>query len=151
MTTSPTTSESREFEGDEVVASSVKITKAGDGLSDALEIDPLVFHRGEEVFFVLRGKVRHVAFPPKKKGDSRVVRQHIIDCEDVAIVPEEAVAQLLVDERDRVKRALDSLAEQLRTDDPEVHPFSPDPDDPKKCFECGQSAKKPFHRDADAT
>lgn len=145
MPTSPDTSEPRTFEGDEIVGSSVKITKAGDGLTDALAIDPVEFHRGEIVYFVLQGKVRYAGFPPEKKDSAGVLRQHIIDTTDIAIVSEEDVAALLQANRDRVKRGLDALATQLRTDDPEDHPFSPDPDNARKCFECGQAKAAQWH------
>jgi hypothetical protein len=106
-----------DFEGDRIARSTVKITKAGDGLSDALKIEPVVFHRGDTVYFVLKGKVRYAAFPPEKKDSADVVRQHIIDTEDIAIVDEAAVAKLLADNHDRVQRGLDSIAGQMRTDD----------------------------------
>lgn len=34
------------FEGEQVRASAVKVTKAGDGLDEALEIEPQAFHMG---------------------------------------------------------------------------------------------------------
>src|SRR5258706_9685039 len=102
-----------QFEGNDVSRSSVKITKAGDGLSDALKLEPIVLHRGDEVYFVLRGKVRYVAFPPEKKDSVAVMRQHVIDTEDIAIVDEASVAKLLEANRDRVQRGLDSLAGQM--------------------------------------
>lgn len=147
MTTSPkVTSETREFEGDEIVGSSIKITKAGDGLSDALAIDPVTFHRGDVVYFVLQGKVRYAAFPPEKKDSERLLRQHIIDTTDIAIVSEADVAALLQANRARIETGLQALADQMRVDDPEDHEFSPDPDDAKKCFECGQAKGARWHK-----
>lgn len=105
------------FEGDLVLRSTVKITKAGDGLSDALKVDPIAMHRGDDVYFVLHGNVRHVAFPPEKKDSNEVVRQHVIDTVDIALVDEAAVDALLKANRDRVQRGLDSMKGQLRTDD----------------------------------
>jgi hypothetical protein len=102
------------FEGDRIARSTVKITKAGDGLSDALKIEPVVFHRGDIVYFVLKGKVRYAAFPPEKKDSDDVVRQHVIDTEDIAIVSEAEVAAMLQANRERVQTALDSMAGQMR-------------------------------------
>lgn len=102
------------FEGDEVRRSTVKITKAGDGLSDALKVDPVEYHRGDTVYFVLRGKVRYVAHPPESKDSANVVRQHVIDTEEIAIVNELDVAKLLEANRERVQVALDSMAGQQR-------------------------------------
>lgn len=134
-----------EFEGNPIARSSVKITKAGDGLSDALKVDPVVLHRGDEVYFVLRGKVRYVAHPPEKKDSVAVVRQHIIDTEDIAIVQEAEVAKLLEANRDRVQRALDSLAGQMKIGDPEDHQWTPFSQDDLGCIECGEVEDKPWH------
>ena len=37
-----------EFEGRAVVRSAVKITRAGDGLSEALKLEPTALHHGDE-------------------------------------------------------------------------------------------------------
>lgn len=137
-----------EFEGDPVTRSSVKITKAGDGLSDALKIDPVEFHRGDVVHFVLKGKVRYVAHPPAQKDSTDVVRQHIIDTIDIAIVDEARVAQLLEDNRERVKRALDSMKGQAKLGDPDPHTFDPDDEDETACVECGAGPDAPWHTEA---
>jgi hypothetical protein len=149
LATSPKdTSEPREFEGDEIVGSTIKLVGAGDGLSDSLKIEPVAFHRGEDVFFVVHGKNRFAAFPPEKKGSDRVVRQHTIDTVDIAIVDEADVAELLLRNRQKVKDAMEALAAQMRTDDPEDHPFSPDEENDKVCFECGQTKGARWHKAA---
>lgn len=135
----------QQFEGTDVARSSVKITKAGDGLSDALKVDPIVLHRGDEVYFVLRGKVRYVAFPPEKKDSVTVMRQHVIDTEDIAIVDEAEVAKLLEANRDRVQRGLDSLSGQMKIGDPEDHQWEPFSQDDLGCIECGEVEDKPWH------
>ena len=38
------------FEGRREAGSQISITKAGDGLSDALQVDPVAYSTGEEVF-----------------------------------------------------------------------------------------------------
>lgn len=146
MVTSPKeSSEPREFEGDEIVGSTIKLVGAGDGLSQSLTIDPVAFHRGEDVYFVIHGKVRFPAFPPEKKGSDRVVRQHTVDTVDIAIVDEADVAELLLRNRQKVKDAMEALAAQMKVDDPEDHPFEPSPEDEKKCFECGAGVKARWH------
>lgn len=105
-----------DFEGDPIARSTVKITKAGDGLSDALKVDPIAYHRGETVYFVLRGKVRYAGFPPLNKDGAEVVRQHIIDTVDIAIVAETDVAALLEANAKRVQVGLDSMAGQQTLD-----------------------------------
>ncbi|MDQ1429196.1 MAG: hypothetical protein QOK39_2672 [Acidimicrobiaceae bacterium] len=54
-----------DFDGFEVRRSAVRITKAGDGLSEALKVQPRALHYGDEVFYILRGKVAQV----NHKGD----------------------------------------------------------------------------------
>lgn len=137
------------FESQPITGSSIVITKAGDGLSDALKVDPVELHHGETVYFVLRGKVRSIGFPPEtvRQGipSKNLVRQHTIDTTDIAIVEEAAVAQMLADAADRVQRGLDSIAGQGRLDDPEPHAFDPEADADNQCTVCGAKIEMPWH------
>lgn len=96
------------FEGVPVIYSSVAIAKAGDGLSDALKVDPIALHHGEEVWFVLRGHVAQVNHVPIKSDDSsRLVRKHRIDAEAIAIINSEDGKPLLDEALAEVKRKID--------------------------------------------
>lgn len=96
------------FEGVPVIYSSVAIAKAGDGLSDALKVDPIALHHGEEVWFVLRGHVAQVNHVPIKSDDSsRLVRKHRIDAEAIAIITSETGKPLLDEALAEVKRKID--------------------------------------------
>lgn len=138
----------REFEGARVTGARIVITKAGDGLSDSLKVDPVTLHKGEIVTFVLRGRVRKLGFPPahvdKGEPSDDVVREHTIDTLDIAIVPEAAVAKMLEDERDRVQRGLDSMAGQGAIAD---HKFIGEPDAPEQCVECAGAPADAQHSD----
>lgn len=95
------------YEGREVVHSSMKITRAGDGLSEALQLAPVALHHDDEVFVVLKGRVIDVQHPKLKSTDSdedRLVRKHVVQTEEITIV----------DEAD-VQGALNQAAERLAT------------------------------------
>jgi len=95
------------YEGREVVHASMKITRAGDGLSEALQLAPVALHHGDEVHVVLKGRVIDVQHPLLKSTDAdedRLVRKHIVATEEITIV----------DEAD-VQGALNQAAERLAT------------------------------------
>lgn len=106
-----TTTEDRlpSFEGMPVVRSAVRITRAGDGLSEALKLDPRALHRGEEVFFVLKGEVDQVNFRPVSREEDTVLsRVHTVRASEIVLVTREEVEHLLVSERSRLKRLQDA-------------------------------------------
>lgn len=100
----------KKFEGDDIAGSTARIRKVGDGLENALAVDNLEWHRGDEVYFIGRGKVRHVAFPAEKKDGKRVVREHVIDAEETAIISEGQAAPILLEDRERVEKLMEELA-----------------------------------------
>lgn len=94
-------------EGHEVAHASMKITRAGDGLSEALQLAPVALHFDEEVFIVLRGVVADVQHPKLKSTDEneqRRVRRHIVETKEITIV-----------DADDVQGALNQAAERLAT------------------------------------
>ena len=97
------------FEGREVLAARMSITATGDGLSDALDIDPQILHHGDEVFLVIKGVVADVQHPIVK-GTEGVARKHVIRCVDAVPVPEELVGKVLDEHRERVRRAAEEAA-----------------------------------------
>lgn len=60
------------FEGREVVDTKMKITNAGDGLSAAMEIEPVELHLKETVQVLLECEVTRVAFENASEGDGVV-------------------------------------------------------------------------------
>lgn len=64
-----TTSKHPTFEGRDVVSMRVAITNAGDGLSDAMLVDPVELHIGDRVFVVLEGEVTNVKYVKVKDTD----------------------------------------------------------------------------------
>ena len=119
-----------EFEGRAVVRSAVKITRAGDGLSEALKLEPTALHHGDEVFFVLRGAVTQVNHRPNsREEDDLLVRVHTVEAQEIAMVGHVEVDSLLAAERDRVKKLKDEEAgrEPLPLEEPlgDAHNASP--------------------------
>lgn len=117
-----TTTEARpalsQFEGHDVLRSAIKIPNAGGGLRDALKVAPVKLEYGEEVLLIVRAKVRKVDHAPFEKDSDELVREHVLDAIDVALLQDDAdvaTADAMLDRnRDRVQRALDSMEGQLR-------------------------------------
>lgn len=79
-----------QFDGRDVLTTSVKVTKAGDGLSEALGVDPQLLHHGDRGAIVIEYEVDKITFDPIKdtQGLNRVhtlkaMRGTLIDLEDV--------------------------------------------------------------------
>lgn len=98
------------FERQEVDRSTVRITKAGDGLSEALKVEPKALLLGGEVFYVLRCRVRRVAHDMDQ--DENVVRVHTLDVEQITEVERGAVERMLDDAAERLQRARDEASGQ---------------------------------------
>lgn len=92
------------FERQPVVRSAVKITRAGDGLSEAMRLAPEALSLGDEVWFVLKGEVTRVAHERAPKDDTVLVRVHTVTASDVALVEKGAVQEVLLAEQDRIAR-----------------------------------------------
>jgi hypothetical protein len=93
-----------------LVRSAVKITRAGDGLSEALKLEPTALHHSDEVYFVLRGEVTQVNHRPSSREEDNLVRVHTVEAQEIAMVDGSAVEKLLADERLRVKKLKDEEA-----------------------------------------
>lgn len=116
------------YEGIDVDKATVKITNAGDGLSDALKFEPVALHHGDEVFFVLKGKVVKVTHEPEGKVEldddiDELVRVHVVKTFEIAMVDEFDVSELLAKNRERIKKRKDEEAGVMN-----LFPDAPDAD-----------------------
>ncbi len=94
------------FDGIPVVRTTISITNAGDGLSDALSIDPQEFHHGDTVFVVLECEVAKVAHVPVDKDvPDLLIRQHTLRAGTGTIVDESLVAEYVARQADRIDAA----------------------------------------------
>lgn len=125
-----------EFDGRQVVRSTIEVTNAGDGLSKAMAVEPVAMPLGTEVYLVLRGEVTKVGIKPLDQDDedSALVRVHTIRAGDATILDDAGVKKIQksVDgQADRIKRAIEAAKGIDRlpgTDDPPADDESDDDD-----------------------
>lgn len=92
------------YEGADVVQSTIRITRAGDGLSDGLNVDPVEYHLGDKVYVVLECAVTRVAHEPVK--DTEVLKRvHTLAAEMGTIVGREIVSAVLDEQRVKIEKA----------------------------------------------
>lgn len=92
------------FDGKDVLSAGIAIRNAGDGLSEALSVDPQEFHHGEKVYVVLECEVDKVRFDPVKDSDG-LRRVHVFKAGTATIVDESIVATQLDDQRRKIEAA----------------------------------------------
>lgn len=128
-----------DFDGRTVGATTIKVTNAGDGLSEALKVDPTEFHLNDEVIVVLRtivAKVEHHAMSPDDDFGS-LVRSHTLKATEATIVDRDLVEVQLRQQADRIRKARETAAG--------VHPIpATDGSDP---WEDGDPSASPLYGD----
>jgi len=96
------------FEGADVIKVQVAVTNAGDGLSDALAVDPQPLPLGATVHVVLECVVQQVKFVPaldKEHPEDGLARVHVLRAGRATIVDHEDVQTALDAQADRILRA----------------------------------------------
>lgn len=74
------------------------IRKTGDGLSERLAFEPIALWPGDEIYIVAKAVVVDVAHPAenrKKPDQDDLIRVHIADAQEVAMIPYEQAEPLL--------------------------------------------------------
>lgn len=104
------------FEGKQVVAAAVKITRAGDGLSEALKVAPEALHDGDEVWFVLKGEVTQVTHRRIAKAEGLLARVHVVEAREIVKVDGVAVLDLMKAEQERILLLKEEAAGVTRLD-----------------------------------
>lgn len=97
------------FDGRDVLRSTIAITKAGDGLSEAMKIAPQEFHHGERVFVVLETTVGKVRFDPIKDTEA-LSRVHVLEAGLSTIVSEALVREVLDSQAETIRLAQEAAA-----------------------------------------
>lgn len=92
------------FDKREVIKSEIAVRKAGDGLSEAVGIDPVAFHIGEKVYVVLETEVTAVDHRPVPKTDV-LARKHVLTTETATVVDGAMVEEVLAKQRERIEAA----------------------------------------------
>lgn len=96
------------FEDHDVLLATIKVTNAGDGLSNALSVEPQEFHLGDKVYVVLETVVKRVEHEPMKDAPNARQRVHVLKTESASIADGQSVAAML----DNTKRLLALRKEQ---------------------------------------
>lgn len=82
------------FGDHDVTECAVKIVNTGDGLSDALDLEPVELDHGDIVHIVLRGTVTKVTYEQIKDSDE-LRRVHTVRASFGTLVPEPAARKIL--------------------------------------------------------
>ncbi|HEY7010127.1 MAG TPA: hypothetical protein VH395_14360 [Jatrophihabitantaceae bacterium] len=80
------------FEDQPVDRAAVRITRAGDGLSEALRIRPKALHIGDEINYLLRGVVTQVTHREK---DDEITRLHTVEAQQITEVDAKTASRML--------------------------------------------------------
>ncbi len=99
-----------DFEGYEVDRSTIKVTRAGDGLSPSLKVEPRALHQAEDVTLVLRCHVHKVIHEPGREEDGPLTRVHVLATDEAFLVEPGEVEHLIGRERRRITRLQDEAA-----------------------------------------
>lgn len=107
-----------EFEGQSVHQAKVRITGAGDGLSEALKVAPIALELGEEVSYILRGHVTQINHTQKDE-DEPLVRLHTVKASAITPVDPDLADKLLGEAAAELAKAKAEADGQLPLDQPE--------------------------------
>lgn len=104
------------FEGRDVVKATIAVTNAGDGLSNAMKVEPREMHHGERAYVVLECDVADVRMVPLDKGDplGALVRVHTLRAGAATIVDEDLVAEHVKAQKARILKAQEEAAGIMR-------------------------------------
>jgi hypothetical protein len=92
------------FENRDVVQSTIRVTRAGDGLSQALAVEPAEFHLGETRYIVLECQVAKVHY--EELGDTGCLRRvHTLAAGAATIVDHDLVGHVLAAQKALIDRA----------------------------------------------
>lgn len=100
----------KKYEGVEVVGTPIRVVKAGDGLSTALDIDPVEIKIGDTGYLVLQWECTDITYKRAKPGIPLLNRRHTLTTLRAMMIDGTAVAAEL-DARDSM---LAEHAEKLR-------------------------------------
>lgn len=100
------------FEGKPVLRSVVAITGAGDGLSQAMAIEPVEYHQGERVYVVLECTVDKVTFEPIDNTDpgGAQKRKHTFKAGTATVMDSDVVRDAISEQAERITVAKEKAA-----------------------------------------
>jgi hypothetical protein len=101
-------SQLKPFEGADVLRTQVAVTNAGDGLSQALAIQPQALALGTTAYVVLECRVqqiKHVPAVDKDHPEEGLTRIHVLRAGRATLVDRESVLKALDDQAERIRIA----------------------------------------------
>lgn len=97
------------FDGRDVIKATIAVTNAGDGLSDALKVDPQEFSLGDRVYVVLETEVAKIRFEEIKDTDA-LARVHVLKAGNATIVDGVLVEAQIKEQAERIRLAKEQEA-----------------------------------------
>jgi hypothetical protein len=119
------------FEGLAVVGSSIEIPNAAGGLREALKVDPMELHLGDEFYVTFRCRVRRLRFDPVDKEElvGPVHRVHVSEAVVATVVSEDLVGPALEAQAKRIADAKEIEGQRSIDDELDDDGFDDDPVD----------------------
>lgn len=106
-----------EYEGQDVIRTSVALRKAGDGLSKSIAIEPAKLRIGSKVFVLVECTVGPHKHVPIEDTDCLELKQDLI-ADTCSMVDADFAAEKIEEQKLALKRATDEATGQQSTDDP---------------------------------
>lgn len=94
------------FENLDVIGATIAVTNAGDGLSQAMEIEGRIIHRNERVYVLLECDCSNVQFPSSKEDPNKLLRKQVLSA-GVATIVDAAFALPTIDKQREKNRLAD--------------------------------------------
>lgn len=92
------------YEGRDVVQATIKVTNAGDGLSEAMSIEPIEMRHGETRYLLIEAVVTRVQYDELK--DTDVLRRvHTLKAGTATLVDPEFAVELILKQRKAIQSA----------------------------------------------
>jgi hypothetical protein len=89
----------KRFEGKDVMAATIAVTGAGDGLSEAMDVGPTEYHQGDTVYTVMEHVVSKVTYEDMPKMDGALRRKHTFKTQHATVVDGQSVAAALTEHK----------------------------------------------------
>ena len=95
----------RKFEHRPVEASAIQVTNAGDGLSQAMQVDPQELGIGDTVYVVIEATVDQVRYKRNKETNG-LTRVHTLKAGTATLVDAALVKDVLEEQRIKIEESL---------------------------------------------
>lgn len=112
------------FEGRDIVATGLIIRKTGDGLNEAMQVEPRMLKTGEHVYVVLECDVVDVHHPVEDRKDPEtggVVRVHVLDAGTATFIDADVVTKAIDDQAVKNQRWREEQAGVQRIPGTDLH------------------------------